>query len=319
MIKKTLSFLFLSLFCTSSQILFASHGSKGLGHFTKEIITQDQCSAMIEESFASKHWADLLKWCDIFEKRFSSATAYGDVYYYKGIGYFNKKDFDLSNRAFSRYLTMNCAPQHFEEIFYYKFAIAEQFRKGAKKRMFKGDKSLKIVPAKDEAITIYDEVIHSLPFHELTPHAYFGKALILTEQEDYLEAIETLQQLIQKFPKHDLTVESYLQISKIYLLEASPKRQDPDLLDLAQLNVMRFAEAFPGEVRLKTAKKLYLDMEEKYAEGLFEIGRFFERTNKKAAAKIYYQKILASFPHTPSASLTKTRIAHMDRKKRGAK
>jgi tetratricopeptide (TPR) repeat protein len=58
----------------------------------------------------------------------------------------------------------------------------------------------KWIPALEDALSIYDEVIMALPHHELGAKALYGKARLLFKDEDYKASIETYQALIRRFP-----------------------------------------------------------------------------------------------------------------------
>ena len=70
-------------------------------------------------------------------------------------------------RLLSDYLKKSASPKHFEEAIEMKFAIAEFFREGGKKRLFGSHKLPAIMPAREDALKIYDEVITTLPHHDI--------------------------------------------------------------------------------------------------------------------------------------------------------
>ena len=189
-----------------------------------------------------------------------------------------------------------------------KFEIAEAYQNGKKKRLFGSHKMPAWLPAKEDAIPIYDEVISTMPHTELAAKSLLGKASIQAEFEDYKPAVETLSQLIRRFPKDEAAAEGYLQINKIYLGQCKNTSLDLDLLDLANVNLRKFRLAFPREPRLDEAEKVFCETEELFAQNLYEIGRFFERTKKSAASLIYYNKVVAKYPSTKAAASAKEKL-----------
>ena len=85
---------------------------------------------------------------------------------------------------------------------HYKFVIAENFQKGAKKRLF-GLTGPKVIIADDDALEIFEEIISSMPTHDLAIKALFAKGQVLSHFEEYKESVAIFEQLIERFEKHD--------------------------------------------------------------------------------------------------------------------
>lgn len=278
----------------------------------EEQLSAQEYYAKMTSSFQSQSWSNLAKYSQILVTQFAKTPFEEEAWYYLGVAYYYLGDYDFANRKLSYYLKNSPSPKFFEEALFYKFQVAENFRQGAKKHIFAWKASPQWLPAKDEAMQIYDEVINTFPFHELAARSLFGKSLVQFDFEEYRPSIETLQLLIRRFPKHELAIESYLQIAKTYLFQ-SQIQQDPDLLDSAEVNLRRFKQSFPGEERWQEAKVILDGMKEVYASSLYEIGCFYERTKKPQAALIYHKKVAAKFPETKSAAEARKRIASLEK------
>jgi outer membrane protein assembly factor BamD (BamD/ComL family) len=260
------------------------------------------------EAYEKKQWQELVRHASTVLRDFPTTPFSHEAIFYLGVGYYQLQEYELSNKHLSSYLKRQSTPRHFEEAIQLKFQIAEQFKGGAKKHLMGVEQLPKWVPAKEDAVAIYDEVITALPHHELGARAIFSKAEILFEGEDFKEAVEAYQTLIRRFPKHPLAVESYLGIGNVYLTQCQKEYPDPDFLDLAELNLKKFRSEFPGEARVSHADVTVLSMKEIYAQALYETGQFFERTKKPHAALIYYQKILSLYEGTKTAGTARERL-----------
>ena len=162
-----------------------------------------------------------------------------------------------------------------------------------------------IVPAYEDALEIYDEVLTTLPHHEIAVRAFLGKAEIQAYLGDFQPSIETLQVLIRRFPKHDLAAESYLRINQTYLKQCTEESLNPDLLDLAEVNLRKFRLAFPRELRLAEAQGAFVKMQELFAENLLETGRFFLKRDHDDAGIIYFSKVIAKYPNSKAAVIAR--------------
>ncbi len=312
--KTSLSWLLLPLLLSAPIASHATYIFKN-GKLTKSEETatmsvQEHYSAAMS-AYQEQNWEMVIHHCVIVIKNFGSSPFAQEAYFYLGAGYFHTGEFEFSNRFFSKYLKRQATPKFFEEAIQYKFKIAEKFHKGARLHVLGLENMPKWVPARDEAIAIYDEVITALPHHELAAQALFGKAKLLLKAEEYKSSVETYQVLIRRFPKHPLAVESYIGVSEVYLTQAQAEYPDQDFLDLSEINLRKFRQNFPGDEKIAVAEKMMLDMKEVYASDLYDTGRFYERTSKPHAAYIYYTRILAKYPETKVSGFANKRLSRL--------
>ena len=273
----------------------------------EEISVQELYSNAMK-AFQNNQWSELVSQCRKVTKNYSDTSFASDALYYMSVGYFRMEDYEMANQKFSEYLKLPGTPKYFEEAIHYKFSIAENFRLGAKKHIFQWSKMPKWLPAKEDALKLYDEVLTTFPYHNLAAKSLYGKGIILKDFDEFRESIEAFQILIRRFPKHELAIESFLEIGKVYLNQCKYEHLNPDLLDSAVLNLRKFELAFPSEIRLEEAREVLNDMREAFAISLFETGDFFERTKKKGAAIIYYSKVVSKFPHSNVAKRAQGRL-----------
>jgi outer membrane protein assembly factor BamD (BamD/ComL family) len=260
-------------------------------------------------AFNRHHWTLAIKEFQKVLFFFPCTEAATELYYYLGVAYYEIKEYDLSNMAFSNYLKSAGHPTFFEQAVYYKFCIAEHFRCGKKRRLFCSRYCPRWMSAYSLAAMIYDEVIISLPNSApLAALALYSKGMVLQHQEDYLESVSAYQALIRRFPKHELAPEAYVKIAQAYCEQSCYDLQNPDLLGLAELNVRRFKEDFPRDERLEIAESYVNRIKENFALGLYRVGQFYEKKQLSNAAVIYYRIAIQQFPDTHIADLSRQRL-----------
>lgn len=262
----------------------------------------------LQEAIDDEDWWSAIDYGEIVLYHFPESPFKQEVPYLIGMAYYKLNQYELANTALSEYLKDAASPKHFEEAIEMKFAIAEYFREGGKKHLFGSHKLPAIMPAREDALKIYDEVITTLPHHEIAISALLGKAEIQAYLEDFKPSIETLQLLIRRFPKHDLSAEGFLQINKVYLKQCQVQHLDPSLLELAEANLRKFQLAFPREPRLEEAALALHDMQELYAKSLFETGEFFQRRKQNDASIIYFSQVISKYPDTQTAAAAREKI-----------
>ncbi len=271
----------------------------------------------MQEAIDDEDWWSAIDFGEIVLYHFPESPFNQEIPFLIGMAYYRLNQYELANTALSEYLKKSVSPKHFEDAIEMKFTIAEFFRTGGKKRLFGSHKLPAIMPALEDALKIYDEVITTLPHHDIAIRALLGKAEIQVYYDDFKPAVETLQLLIHRFIKHDLAAEGYLQINKIYLKQCQAQHLDPNLLDLAEVNLQKFQIAFPREPRLADATAALGEMKELYAKNLLETGKFFQKRKQNDASIIYFTKVLAKYPETHAADAARDRIANLQMKAKG--
>lgn len=263
---------------------------------------------LASEAYKKEDWSEAAFHFDQIIKSFSRSPIAAESLFFLGICNYNMEEYDFANLAFTEYLSGFSCPEHFDEAIEYKFAVAEQFRGGAKRHMFNTKHLPKWASGEQLALQIYDEVIAAAPAQEISARALYSKGLLLWQMKDYRESVDSFHLLIRRFPKHELAPESYLTISKIHLEQCEVEFQNPDLLAFAQMNLQKFERDFPGEERIKEVKQEVTKIKEIYAHGLYETASFYERTGHPKAAAIYYQSAMSQFPGTIIANYCQRRL-----------
>ena len=224
------------------------------------------------------------------------------------------EEYDLANRQFDRYLKTGSSLTHLETTFEFKLHIADRY---ATKCTRKYPMGLPVFPKivfvnKDDALSLYDEIVAALPSHELAVKALFGKGNLFMRRHEYKECIDVFQALARRFPKHSLAAESYLLISEVYLEKSLLESQNPDICSLAQINLRKFKEHFPGDERSAQAEENLRKMEKLFAGSLYDTGRYYERKKKPKASLIYYQEAIKRFPKTDYAKKCAARMKNLE-------
>ncbi|MBM3200962.1 MAG: outer membrane protein assembly factor BamD [Chlamydiae bacterium] len=269
----------------------------------------------VMKAYQQGNWNVLLNQCKSFSKEYPSSDFIGDISYYEGLAYFHLGDYDLANQKISAYLENYASEKFFEEAFAYKYEIAQKFEAGEKLHIFGYKRMPKWGFSDEETYAIYDEIIKTLPRHELAAKSLYRKGSLLFKGKDYKESVEVFQTLIRRFPKHPLTPDAYVEIAKVYLQQFKTNFADTDLIDLSEINLRNFYQAFPQDRRISEVQDILLSLRNRYAEEIWETADFFKRTKKTRAAVIYYKKLLATFPESEFARQIPDELSKMKKKK----
>jgi len=153
------------------------------------------------EALNAGNWEEAAKQFRVVSYNFPSSSYGQDANYYLGIAYYKMQEYDFSNDSMDLYLKCQTNPKYFQEAIEYKLCIAEQFRCGAKRHYYGTRYMPKWASGKEMALDIFDEVIASLPSHEMAAKAFFSKGRLQWEQKEYREAVDSFQAVILSLDK----------------------------------------------------------------------------------------------------------------------
>ena len=250
------------------------------------------------QAYHKSSWNKVIQEASGLKTNYPDSPLTSDAYFYAGVAYFHTGELELANKSFSDYLRLSQNLRHFEQAVQYKFQIAKLYESGMKKRLFGMKKMPKILPAKDEALTVFDEVVAALPRSDLACESLYKKAGLLVHFEDLKEAIDTYQTLIRRFPKNPLAAKSYQAIADVYLMQAKTEFPDPALVELAEINLKRFQTDFPKDPLVRDIQEKLNEMKGVFAEELYTVGNYFIKKKKYQAAFIYFKTIVSRYSDT---------------------
>ncbi len=306
--------LFLILPLTLSQLdaayVLTSSGLKNTK--TVAVYSCEEHFRIASEAFEKENWEIAEENFAIVSTNFPNSSLGADATFFYGVCLYELGEYDLANECLTDYLKKQSTPKYFQDAMCYKFYIAEEFRQGARRR-FLGTKQLpKLATANTLCLQIYDEVIATIPCHDYAAYSLYAKGYMLWLRGEYQASVEAFQTLIRRFPKHELAPNAYLSINRVYLEECIWEFQNPDLLQLAELNCRRFKMDYPRDERCDQAYDDFNQIKETYANGLYRTGRFYEKQCQPSASLIYYQSAVKQFPNTQVAEKCRYRIMCLD-------
>ena len=169
---------------------------------------------------------------------------------------------------------------------------------------------------------LYEEAVECLEiFKSRFPQTQLGQEAELKiadtyfRQGEFLLAAETYQVFISLYPNHP-KVDYALYRKGLSYFEKSPKAIDRDqqYLDKAVGELESFVRIFPTSPYYDLGKKALADAENRLAERIFYVGRFYYRTDEYQSAAARMEELIQKYPNstkTPHALffLTESRLA----------
>ena len=133
--------------------------------------TAQEYHAILQRAIATENWWAAIDYADLILYNFPTSPFAEELSFTMGEADYKLNHLEYANQCFTSYLNHTNSPKYFEEAILYKFQIAEHFANGTKKRLFGSIKMPAWVPAEEDAIAIFDEVISALPHSDFAVQA----------------------------------------------------------------------------------------------------------------------------------------------------
>lgn len=221
-------------------------------------------------------------------------------------------EWDLAAGAFSKVVELEPGGDFLEPSLNYLWQIAEKYRKKAPHHLLGYENLPRWSISQSPCLPLYNQISEALPFSDLAEKALLAKGRYLRQIGDFGHSSEALQSLIYGFPESSGAGESYrlIALNLLDLMLLCPG--DEELLSHAISNVAKFQKSFPDRGEEIEMVQNVEQMRTLLAGHLIKTGQFYERKNKKDAARVYYERVISQFLQTPSGPIAQKKLAAFD-------
>ena len=186
---------------------------------------------------------------------------------------------------------------------YYSIGVA--YLQGEKRRFIK---ILKL-PAFDDGVNIIWDIADREGHSPLALRALTSLAQAQEQKKKFFEAYQTWAEIATRWPTGETGKQALLRMAQELHASYSGAQYDSAALDSARSYYEDFIERYPVLAEeLNIAGELEL-IRQQLAYKQYEMGFYYERTGKPAAAKKYYDKVLAEWPDSKAADMVRVRRA----------
>jgi len=281
--------------------------------------SEEEHFADLKTEFHNKDWSKVIGHSQEMLKSYPETVFMKEIYFFTAIAYYHKEDPDLANQYLTTFLEKGGSTRYFEEALKYKYFIAEKFENGYYGHLFGVAALPKMESMWESAYQLYDEVIVSIPRSELAAKALYRKASMYLKDEMFDESIESLNNLIRRFPRNPLAQEAYVQIAKAYKAQIKTQYLDPRCYELALINKKRFDVEYPSSPLKVEMEEEVADIIDYFAEDVYKSAIYFEKKNNEESSVMYLKSLVKKYPTSKYAILATQKIAayelEIDKKK----
>ncbi|HEX9780686.1 MAG TPA: outer membrane protein assembly factor BamD [bacterium] len=229
--------------------------------------------------------------------------------------YLGRCEEDLGDyyKAFKEYrkaLQVYPSTVRFDEVLEREYRIGNYFLQGRKRKLFG---LAAILPARDKAVEIFRAIVEDGPFSEHGVLAQYKLGMAHMALGDYEEAVGAFERVISRYPDSELVDDARYQIALASLKGTFHPEYDQAPTELAVTELAGFLERYPDSELTDEARSRLSELRERRAAHEFLVAQFYERRNRPAAARLYYETIAEEFSSTSWAPKAVARLQELDR------
>jgi outer membrane protein assembly factor BamD len=213
--------------------------------------------------------------------------------------------FACYDKILSRYPSY---PQ-FDAVVRDEFEMASSLMSGERPKYFG------VIPgfrSDSQMIEYFEGIVKKAPFTAYAPLALMNIALIHEQNKDYTDSIQSLERLINEYPKSSLLPEAYLKVGEMYTNLVQGPYYDQGATKSAIAAYQDFLNLFPSHPEAKRAEKGRADMKNLLASSKLIMGNLYrDRFQNNKAAIVCYNEAIEASPYSESSEQARAKLAEI--------
>lgn len=168
-------------------------------------------------------------------------------------------------------------------------AMAQRAADGKIKTNFLGIKS-KL--SQEKTVEMLGKVRDNAPRSRAAAKAQFAIGELYQSDQKAKKSIDAFRRLVKDQPDTPEASEALFRVGVIYIEEADRGNQNQGNLDLAREAFNDYLLQYPGHKRAAEARTMIANLSGRDLQRSYNIARFYQKTGKTEAAKVYYRDIV---------------------------
>lgn len=160
------------------------------------------------------------------------------------------------------------------------------------------------------AVAAFEKLTNDLPARDtLLPRSYWYLAQAHSRQSEHLLAAQAFSRLFESFPDDTLSDDGAYHAGLAYRRLWRKPSLDPTYGELALSTFSTLLGLYPDSEHAEQTRKQIAELEQWFATKEYETGMFYFREKAWDSANIYFQNVIARWPHVPRARDALLRLA----------
>lgn len=220
---------------------------------------------------------------------------------------FAQRKFAKAAKRYDRFMDKYADSPLYESVLQRQFMIAQGYLLGQKRSFLKVLK----LSAYDEGTTMMDKIVDRTGDAPIAKKAIKTVAISSEEREAFAEAFDAWADMSARWPSGQTDRDSMLGMARNMHNAYRGPLYDAKVAEEARSYYTTFQTKYPGQAKQLNVKDTLLLVDEQLADKRLTVGKYYEKTSKKAAAKFYYEKVIANWPGSVAATEARNRLNNM--------
>lgn len=232
--------------------------------------------------------------------------------YLVGRCYEEKNQDDKAFAAYARILKEYPMSDRVDEVLKRQYAIASRYLAG---QYFNFRGVIPLYRSMDKTAKMFSDLVKAAPFSDVGPHAQLRVGAAREKQRKYPEAVAAYETAADRY--HDrkpIAADALYRAGVCYHKEANKADYDQSTAGKAISTFNDFLTYYPDDRRAPEVRKRIEMLREEQARGSFEIAKYYEKKNRFAAAKVYYNEAVVGDPGQKYSAPARERLAEINKR-----
>lgn len=262
--------------------------------------TEEEFLAFLsQEENSEKTSRNLRKDYGVFVKKFPNSKKIPEILLKRGILFEENKQFASATKQFRKIIEGFRSSAQFSPAIESYFRVAQKLIQGNWFHFKDYDK----------AIECYTFIIDNVPFSEYALRSLWEISDCYAQKKDFVNAVQSLERLLDEYPDCLQIPEVYLRIAEIYRKPSKGSNYDQGGALTALNYYADFCKTFPFHEKVPFAREQIKLLFDEIAQAKILVGDFYfnSRNNPKAAC-ILYREAIDAVPPSDMSELAQQKI-----------
>ena len=245
--------------------------------------------------FAQKKYKRAAEEFERLVKNFKDSALAPEAQYYAGMSYEKAGKYYPAFNAYQKAMEVYPFTKRIDEIIEREFSLGKMFYTRNSGKLM----GVELMTDLERAVEVFDRVRKNAPFGKYAAPAQLMIGKCHKKGQMYNDAVEAFQKVVDEYPEHKSVEEAKYEVAQCTYLASLKSDYDQEMTDEAIREFKYFAgDGSKWSELKKSARSTLTLLEEKKAESVFKIAKFYQRQKRYTSAAVYYREVLEKYPHS---------------------
>jgi outer membrane protein assembly factor BamD len=245
-------------------------------------------------------------------KKYPNSVFSGEALFRSGMIHEKRQEIYKAFDAFQLLVTRYPNSEKFNQVIGEQYRIASMLFAGKRNHFwgfFPGFRN------REKALEYYETIVQTAPYSDYAPLSMMNAARGYKQINETEAAIDTLDRMINTYPRSALTPDAYLKIAQTHAALVDGPAYDQASTKEAITYYEDYMILFPGDAGMVSAEKGLAEMKKMLARSKIIIADYYltYRKNYKAA-KVFYNEAITVYPDSDIATQARAKLVFVDAK-----